>query len=369
MTEFILISVIVLAVATLYTSRYNKSKLMFDRMSDSFLFFAAFHSIYALIGFIFFENYSFNDIAISFFLAYGPFFYWGINSLINLDVKKGLLYAHFFPAIFFSLLYITVIEFFSSYISEFKILLCFSVALSMLVYAVYAFIKGRKVYDIHRQVKQMIISASVLLAILALSFALIIIVQVSEDNTNLKTAEAVLYIGMLAFIFIVFRYKIEMFRYHLKKQLKEAASGIEDTTLVNKDSKNQERAEDKSGGKYAKSAISGNILQDYEDKLKRLFEEDKIYLESDITLEDVAKRMKLSKHHLTQLFNIHLGENFNQYINRYRINYSCLLLKSNNEDLTIEEIAFESGFNSKVSFNRHFKNFIGCTPSDYLKSQ
>lgn len=70
-------------------------------------------------------------------------------------------------------------------------------------------------------------------------------------------------------------------------------------------------------------------------------------------------------HHLTQLFNVHLGENFNQYINKFRVNHACELLKNNDEMLSIEQIAFNSGFNSKVSFNRHFKNLLGDTPKEY----
>ena len=162
-----------------------------------------------------------------------------------------------------------------------------------------------------------------------------------------------------------------MLRHHLKKQLAKKNTVVVNT--LNAENKSIS-ANDTSvikivpAGKYTKSALNENIFMDYERKLNKFFDEEKVYLENDITLEDLAGKMKLSKHHLTQLFNVYLGENFNQYINRYRINYSCRLLQSNNDDLTIEEIAFESGFNSKVSFNRHFKNLIGCTPSDYLKA-
>ena len=117
--------------------------------------------------------------------------------------------------------------------------------------------------------------------------------------------------------------------------------------------------------KYNKSALSSAVLEDYKIRLDHFINTDKIYLDNELTLEGLAKKMKMPMHHLTQLFNVHLGENFNQHINRFRIDYACQLLVENDGSMSIEQIAFNSGFNSKVSFNRHFKNLTGVTPKEY----
>ena len=53
-------------------------------------------------------------------------------------------------------------------------------------------------------------------------------------------------------------------------------------------------------------------------------------------------------------------------MNKYRVEYACMMLADADEDIFIEDVAYKSGFNSKVSFNRHFKNIAGCTPKEYV---
>ena len=61
--------------------------------------------------------------------------------------------------------------------------------------------------------------------------------------------------------------------------------------------------------------------------------------------------------------------NFNDYVNKFRINYSIELINDNYLDnKTIESLAFESGFNSVQSFHRVFKKFKSKTPNEFLKN-
>jgi AraC-like DNA-binding protein len=76
----------------------------------------------------------------------------------------------------------------------------------------------------------------------------------------------------------------------------------------------------------------------------------------------------MKPHHLSQILNGIIGENFYVYINSARIKYAVDLMKDNdNKDKSILEIAYQSGFNSKSAFNTYFKNIMGQTPSKFRK--
>lgn len=84
---------------------------------------------------------------------------------------------------------------------------------------------------------------------------------------------------------------------------------------------------------------------------------------SELTLDDVAEALHLSKYYISYLLNNKLAIGFNTYINTLRVNASCDMLVDT--DKKIAEIAQESGFNSIRSFNRAFSQVTGMTPSDY----
>lgn len=121
--------------------------------------------------------------------------------------------------------------------------------------------------------------------------------------------------------------------------------------------------------KYAKSGLSDATLAALVRKLDESMEKDKLYLQPELSLADVAKHLKVSRHHLTQALNIRLGKNFYTYINEYRVKTVITNLKNpENKNFTVLAIALDSGFNSKSTFNSVFKKITGFTPSDFLNS-
>lgn len=104
------------------------------------------------------------------------------------------------------------------------------------------------------------------------------------------------------------------------------------------------------------------------DQLEKLFKEDKIFLENSISLKHVADRLRTTDKKLSELINTSLNSNFYEFVNNYRINeFIESVEKGDTEKLTLLSIAFESGFNSKASFNRIFKKRKGITPSQFVK--
>jgi YesN/AraC family two-component response regulator len=118
--------------------------------------------------------------------------------------------------------------------------------------------------------------------------------------------------------------------------------------------------------KYAHSGISAALAKDLKDKILLLMTEEKIYLDSDLKLKDLADRLGLSVPHTSQLINQNLNKDFNTFINEYRIEDAIDMLE-NNSNLTIRSVAYEVGFNNNVTFYKAFKKYKGTTPSEYLK--
>ena len=117
---------------------------------------------------------------------------------------------------------------------------------------------------------------------------------------------------------------------------------------------------------YKKSSISSLEAKRIAEEMERLLNEERFFLKSRLALYEIAKALDVSSHTLSQVLNKHLGTNFFDYINSYRVEEAKkLLVDSEYDSFTLLAIALESGFNSKSSFNRIFKKHVGMTPSEY----
>jgi AraC-like DNA-binding protein len=120
--------------------------------------------------------------------------------------------------------------------------------------------------------------------------------------------------------------------------------------------------------KYRTSRLPEPVVRRYEAKLTSLMSEKKPYLENDLTLSQLAERLAIPTHHLSQLLNERLGVSFFDYVNRLRVEEVKRLLRDPEKDSrSILDLAFEAGFSSKSSFNSIFKRSTGYSPSTYRK--
>ena len=118
--------------------------------------------------------------------------------------------------------------------------------------------------------------------------------------------------------------------------------------------------------KYEKTGLSSEFSMELKDKLMELMESKKPYLNSDVRLDTIANLLDISRHHASQIINEHFSLHFFDFINKYRIREAERLLSSG-QSLTIEDIAYQSGFNNRISFYKAFKKIMGCTPSSYRR--
>ncbi len=118
--------------------------------------------------------------------------------------------------------------------------------------------------------------------------------------------------------------------------------------------------------KLEKRKIPNERASELLTKLKQLMDDEKVYLNPNLKLEDLAERLGMSVHGLSSLLNDTMGNRFTEMVNNHRIEFAKQLMLSN-KNLTLEAIGYESGFNSKSTFYNSFKKSVGVTPAMYLK--
>jgi len=92
----------------------------------------------------------------------------------------------------------------------------------------------------------------------------------------------------------------------------------------------------------------------------------KPFLDASLTLFDLANQLGITKQEFSLLINKNLNQRFFDFINGYRIRLAMDILKDpSKKDLTVLEILYEVGFNSKSSFNTAFKKLTNYTPTQY----
>lgn len=116
--------------------------------------------------------------------------------------------------------------------------------------------------------------------------------------------------------------------------------------------------------KYASKKIASLEADSLISQLNELMSKEQLYKNTNVKLIDIAKKLNISTHQLSQLLNDNLGKSFAVFINEYRIEEAKKLIKENNQ-FTLESIGFESGFSSKSTFYATFKKMVGKTPSEY----
>lgn len=120
--------------------------------------------------------------------------------------------------------------------------------------------------------------------------------------------------------------------------------------------------------KYQKSGLSEDKAQTIEKDLIQLMEKEKPYVDSGLTLTQLAGRLEISPHNLSEVINTQLQQTFFDFINNYRVEQvKTDLADPQKQQYTFLALALEAGFNSKSSFNSIFKKHTGVTPSEYRK--
>lgn len=121
--------------------------------------------------------------------------------------------------------------------------------------------------------------------------------------------------------------------------------------------------------KYASSSLKAETLRSYKQQLIIIMEQQKVYKEPGLSIDQLSEMMQLPAKTLSQVINGEFNESFFEFVNRFRIlEAQKILLDPAHHKLTILEVMYEVGFNSKSSFNTIFKKMTGKTPTAFRKS-
>ena len=121
--------------------------------------------------------------------------------------------------------------------------------------------------------------------------------------------------------------------------------------------------------KDTNSTLSEEFKTMLEVSISKKIRKEKLYLNSDFSLNELAKILDTNRRYVSQVINERFEQNFSSFINQFRIKEAMRLMSNPDYDkYTIDSISKKVGFNSISAFNGAFKKHTGVTPSTFVKS-
>ena len=133
-----------------------------------------------------------------------------------------------------------------------------------------------------------------------------------------------------------------------------------------KEKSNKSHQNNSCADKYLKSGLTNDYSLELKEDLLYLLNNRKIFKTNNLTLEKLSIELETNRHNASQVINEHFNMNFFELINQHRIREAKQILEEDlDNNMNIIDVAYEVGFNNKVTFNKSFKKETGLTPSQY----
>ena len=121
--------------------------------------------------------------------------------------------------------------------------------------------------------------------------------------------------------------------------------------------------------RYKNSPLTETDLREYCLQLERYMNEEKPFLVNSLTIDSLAEKTSIPARYLSQVINERYNKNFFDFINSYRVEEAKDYLRMpNKKKMTVLQILYEVGFNSKAAFNRAFVKYTGMSPTEFRKT-
>lgn len=342
----------VTGLTVIYISKAMRSALLQEKILTCAAVVLAIHSLHALLVASFFSDKPYLDWAAPYGLAYGPLLYFAIRTAqSDYRFREREYLMHAAPFILYYILYIVWVSTSGSKDGLYLFIrytLFNGIIVSFLGYGIYSFYLYKRASLKFTRSLNLLTTAGVMLIIIG--FLLISVDSSSPRSHASFYIPRLMMYGMMGLaVFIVLDHKVRLLIYP-------------DVSLNYEEEEEVSVSEPRS---YAKSGLPEKALMVYNERLTLMVESESLFLDPSLNLDRLSELTKIPRHHLSQVFSLQMGKSFADYINQLRIQYACEELKKE-RDISIEQLGYECGFNSKVSFYRNFKTYTGLTPSQFV---
>ena len=132
---------------------------------------------------------------------------------------------------------------------------------------------------------------------------------------------------------------------------------------------NGRNRDDENQKSYKKSGLTDEKAEQCLSALLNLFETEKIYKNSNLTLRELSDISNISVHNISEVLNTKLNQSFYDFVNKYRVQeVQQKIMDGKSKYYNFLSLAFDAGFSSKSSFNTTFKKITGLTPTEFKNS-
>lgn len=326
------------------------------------------HSLLILVNLNNENSLIFKIIPINLTLLYGPVLLIYVNELrLNTNNRKRFLMWHFAP--FFVFLALTFLFFDNLYFHK---ILSISGAISGLLYCIITLLAlkehKKQITNLFSNIKGMSLSwicklVNGIFIIWVAVFILVILRVIVQIEITLSW----FFVFIPLFIsYIGYHGFTQQVIFQLKNN--EGITNNKENTIFENKHLNKEQAQ-LNDSIYKKSGLKENDMERIFIFLENSMKTDSLFLQENLSLQDLSESLKIPQHHITQTLNIYKGLSFYDYINAYRVEaFIKNLQKGDSDKFSLLGIAFDCGFSSKSTFNRVFKKSTGKSPSEFKKT-
>ncbi|HVI49265.1 MAG TPA: helix-turn-helix domain-containing protein [Chitinophaga sp.] len=363
MMSIILLSCISLqACVAVYLFNLFRPKDRFEKTFNIFLILLLAHLAVKLSLLMVWKNaFLYNNNPSGFSFAYGPLLYLATLFYLNREVSVRKVLLHMMPFCINLLVCLITSEGYLEGVISPEFMHMYAkvyeegAILSLIVYPLLSWhmLKGVAHTPADPKRKLLVAFVRTILAAILLGLASMVVYGIKTGRWDLNFW-ILTYLSYVWLIVMTLRYKIESLS----------------TVAVEHEEQLQPESEPESQPlrQYKKSGLDEEMMDGYEHSIRVLMQQSRIYLEPELSLEELSVRAGIPKHHITQLLNERFNKNFYTFINEYRIEMAVNKLKNPSLDINLISLAYDCGFNSKSSFNNYFKKITGVTPSVYRKN-
>lgn len=314
-------------------------------------------SLKAYLFFVVKDEDMFNKLFTGFAYGYGLMTFMYITRFYNLPYsRKKVFYYHLLPfsiLLVISMFFIVEVLAFDhvDWLPTYALIFKYPVIFMSNFYTVLCVVKLIEAKKLYPNVKRSIYLVAVAVSAPLAITTFLLIGSYAFPSSEIMTSTTIVRLAFYSAIIFMF---MMLLQHHLKYQ------PVENLSETDESNKKERKG-------YTTSRLENDELAIGAKQLEDLMLAKKVYLDAELTLDKLSKQSGLPKHHISEILNDHLQQNFYTYVNGFRIREAQVKLLRHMED-SIMDVAYACGFKSKTSFNTHFKNATGLTPTEFRTS-